>query len=190
MATCNLKSVLMGETCENDYAGVGDRVYFARKADLTAKPTIEDFNPDTNEYKAAAFNDLQGKMYAIDIKPDSGQVTGEGAEGVEGHSNVGTFVVNKNVDAAVAVLRNARMLDCVWFIPDNKGKYYVLYSSAKKARVATNYDSGTTYDSDHGVTATVTVAPCEFVECKWAPATGDLDEWLAGGSGSGSGSGE
>lgn len=186
MAPCNLKSVILsGESCETNYAGVGDRVYFGLKSDLDKKPTIDDFETGKNCYKSSAFSDLQGKLYAIDIKADSGQVTGEGAEGVEGHSNVGTFVVDKNVDDAVAVLRSARMLDTIWFIPDGKGKYYVLYSATKKAKVADNYDSGTTYDSDHGLTVTITVAPCEFAECKYAPMTTgsspepvDLDDWL------------
>lgn len=193
---CNLKNLIQdANNCNSNYAGTGDRAYFFKKSDLTTKPTSDDFKEGTNEYESTAFpySDLNGKLYAIDIKSGSGQVTGEDAEGVDGYSNVGTFVVDKNLDAAAAVLRTTKMIDVVWFIPDGKGKFYVLYSPYKKVQQTSPFDSGTTYDSDHGHTVTLTVAPCEFNECKWAPdsAHADLDTWLAGSeSGSGSGSGE
>lgn len=196
MAGCNLHSIIQSaDSCNSDYAGVGDRVYFGLISDLDVKPTVDDFIEDKNEYESDVFNSLQGKLHAIDIKQDSGQVTGEDAEGVDGYTNVGTFVIDKNLDAAAATLRGIKMLNTVWFIPDGKGKYYVLYSRTKRTKVTAPFDSGITYDSDHGHTVTITVAPCEFNECKWTPPSTkpDLDDWCADitpGSGSGSGSGE
>lgn len=98
-------------------------------------------------------------IFSIDIKPDSGQVTSEKAEEGEGRSLVGTAVVDHSigdfskVDEALA-FRNIGVL-----IPDNAGAYYVIMSKYKRTQYTCNYDSGTTYDSDHGFTITFTCNP-------------------------------
>lgn len=175
---CNFSDVILdASVCESDFGGVGDRVYLFNVADLTERPSQDDIKDD-NTYDSTAFNTLRGKLYAVDIRENSGQVTSQKSENGDGFAVTGTFVVHKHLDEFAALARTLSLVNFGCFIPDNKGKYYVLYSEYKRTKFGNAFDSGTTYDSEHGHTVTVEVAPMEYPTVKFAPAD-NLDDWLA-----------
>lgn len=182
---CNLISALKdAKQCKIAMAGTGDRVFFFDKdellaaisADAEAEVKALPEPGDKGIYPANAFKYLEGKLAAVDIKTDSGQVTSEKGADNEANSLVGTFVVSDNVENFNELEHALRFKDFGCFIPKVGGGYYVIMSPYKKSTIESNYDSGTTYDSDHGFTVTVTAAPAEYGITTWNPGE-DLSEW-------------
>lgn len=149
-----------------NFAGTGDRIYIFDMecfADGIPTPSAGKYNPSDilNGLTGTTGNGVQKKCYAIDIKTDSGQVTSEKAEGSEFRTLTGTAVVDHHVNKFLAVDRAIAGSNVGVLIPDGGiNSYYVLMSPfGKRTKYSSNYDSGTTYDSDHGFTITFTVAP-------------------------------
>lgn len=178
---CNLLSALKDDKrCKIAMAGTGDRVFFFDKADLVEAEGAVPEPGDGGVYATDAFNSLQEgqKLAAVDIKTDSGQVTSEKGADNEANSLVGTFVVADNVEDFNELEHALRFKDFGVFIPKVGGGYYVIMSPYKKTTIESNYDSGTTYDSDHGFTVTCTAAPAEYGITTWNPGKGvDLLTW-------------
>ena len=125
---------------------------------------LKDDGTDDEEV-IAKLNLLNGKdvtLWAVDIKTDSGQVTSEKSDTNEASSQVGTFVVADNIENFNELAHTLAFVDYGCLIPRVGGGFYVVMSPYKKPTLSNNYDSGTTYDSDHGFTATVTASPCEY----------------------------
>ena len=179
---CNLLNALKdAKRCKIAMAGTGDRVVFFDKDALLQKITED---PE-GKYGSAlpepgvggiyppdcAFMALEGleTLAAVDIKTDSGQVTSEKGAENEANSLVGTFVVADNIDNFTQVEHTLRFQNFGAFIPRIGGGYYVIMSPYKKTTLESNFDSGTTYDSDHGFTVTLTAAPAEFGVTTWFP---------------------
>lgn len=190
---CNLKSALKDKTtCKLSLAGTGDRAFFFDKADLYGEDGVLPEPGDGGKYAAADFAPLQGKLVAVDIKSNSGQVTSSKTAETEANSQVGTFVCTDNIDGFNELAHALAFIDFGCLIPRVGGGYYVIMSPYKKTTLENNYDSGTTYDSDHGFTVTVTAAPSEYSITTWTPATNvDLLTWCedeTGGNQGGTGS--
>lgn len=186
-ATCNLNSALKNaDKCKLDLAGTGDRVFFFDKEAFLAKIAAANEGvgkyPEPDEsgaYAEDAFAQLEGLLAAVDIKPNSGQVTSSKGAEINAGSSVGTFVVVDNVPEFNKLEHSLRFKDFGCLIPKTDGSFYVIMSPYKKTTIESNYDSGTTYDSDHGFTVTVTAAPVEFGITTWKPADSipDLSAW-------------
>lgn len=178
---CNFKNVKVdGSNCESDFAGVGDSVFFFKASDLSSIPTNEDFDEDSNCYAAETFASLEGKLYRVDIKQNSGKVETSKSENGDGYTHTGTFVVEKNLDKFAVLARALGLVDFGAFISDNKGKYHVLYNPYKRTQFGNSFTTGDTFDSEHGHTVTLTSAPMEFPSVKWSPGAGvNLNDWCA-----------
>lgn len=171
--SCNLLNVTRKKSaCDKPmFAGTGDRIYvfeMERFKDGIPSPCGGLYNTDdilngiSKEGDSDRYQDngIQGHCYAIDIKPDSGQVTSEKAEGSDFRTLTGTAVIDHHVNDFLAVDRAIAGSNIGVLIPDGSGYFYVLMSPfGKRTKYSSNYDSGTTYDSDHGFTITFTVAP-------------------------------
>lgn len=178
---CNFKNVKVdGSNCKSDFAGVGDSVFFFKVSDLSPLPDNEDFDADTNFYAADAFASIEGKLYRVDIKQDSGKVESQKSENGDGYTATGTFVVEKNIDDFAVMAHSLGLVEFGAFIPDNKGNYYVVFNPHKRVKFGNNFTSGDTFDSEHGHTVTITSAPMEFPVVKWNPGAGvNLKDWCA-----------
>lgn len=148
------------------FAGTGDRIYiFDMNCFKDGIPAPQGGKYDADEILKGlpdtTGNGIQSKCYAIDIKSDSGQVTSEKAEGSEFRTLTGTAVIDHHVNTFLAIDRAIAGSNVGVLIPDGtKNSFYVLMSPfGKRTKYSSNYDSGTTYDSDHGFTITFTVAP-------------------------------
>lgn len=164
MPKCNLTALLKSNnknTCGTFVpAGTGDRIYvFDLDDDVIGQ--IKDVAPaDTGFYNEETFkNVLNGRLYPIDIKTDTGQVTSEKAEDAEGRTLTGTAVIDHSIDRFLAIDAAMAFMNLGVLIPMDDQKCYVIMSPYKRVKYSSNYDSGTTYDSDHGFTITFTVSP-------------------------------
>lgn len=166
MGVCNISSLLRYDSnsrCSMTMPGTGDTIYV-----FDIDDTFGDAIPNPGDdgfYTAAQFaNILKSRqaLHKIDIKSDSGQVTSEKGEDTEGRSLVGTAIVDHNIVKFQAMDEAMSFRNMGALFPDNNGNYYVIMSSYKRTQYTSNYDSGTTYDSDHGFTITFTVSPVYF----------------------------
>ena len=163
MPICNLNSLVRkpaGQTCTFVPAGTGDRIYVFDLDDPALSGLIG-LEPDgTGFYDTDTFKSvLNQRIFPIDIKSDSGQVTSEKAEDQQGRTLTGTAVIDHNIDKFLAIDAAMGFMNLGVIIPMDSTKCYVIMSPYKRVKYSSNYDSGTTYDSDHGFTITFTVSP-------------------------------
>lgn len=176
-----------GNSCKISMAGTGTRAYLFLRDEWKAK--IDDRvkrkpphvpNPQTYGLPTPGKYGIYGldkngnydtdaviklmllDLYAIDIKTDSGQVTSEKGEDNKAASQIGQFVIDGNIEAFNEIARSLAFKDFGMIIPKVGGGYYVVMSPWKSAKLQNAYDSGTTFDSDHGFTAQVSASPCEY----------------------------
>lgn len=167
---CTLKNVISKlSECEENFSGVGSRMYFFLVNDLKGTPQRAE---DEAAFTEDSFSSLVGKLYAVDIKEQSGQVTTESTPDGGGFSNVCVFTVAKNMDKYAHNLRTLNNQKFGAFCPDGKGGYYAFYSVMGSATLSNSGDSGNTFDSDHGHTTTLTAAPMYYPFMKWNPKSG------------------
>lgn len=168
--SCNFNHLyrhVKGEKCGDALAmpGTGDTIYVFDIDDCFGEdvPEPSDGTGTNTEgfYDAGKFlaGITKGRVIAIDIKADSGQVTSEKNEDNEGRSLVGTAVVDHSIDDFSKIDEAMAFRNIGVLFPDNAGDYYVIMSAYKRTQYTCNYDSGTTYDSDHGFTITFTCNP-------------------------------
>lgn len=163
MPACNLSALVKkasSSACQSYIpAGVGDRVYLFDIDDM-----FRDGYPVPNDdgfVDAARIN--VSKLFALDIKVDSGQVTSEKGEDSQSRSLVFTGIVDHSIDKFLAIdgaIGNGMNVGVI--VPVDNEKSYIIYSPYRSTKYASNYDSGTTYDSDHGFTITFTCSPVLF----------------------------
>lgn len=141
-------------------AGTGDRIYVF-DLDEDGVDVLKDMAPaNTGFYDVDTFiSALNGKIYPIDIKTDSGQVTSEKAEDSESRTLTGTAVIDHSIDKFLAIDAAMAFMNLGVLIPIDDKSCYVIMSPYRRVKYSSNYDSGTTYDSDHGFTITFTVSP-------------------------------
>ena len=191
------------DTCKLTMAGTGDQMYlFDKKAWL--KRIAEAKNARTSGITmsslptpgkggwygknaegaedaeaVAKMQLLKGYLVGVDIKTDSGEVTGTKDEGSQASSQAVSFVVDDNIEDFNETAHAMRFTDFGAFVPRANGGYYVVLSAFKSARFSNSFTTGTTYDSDHGHTVTVTAAPTDYDVCFWDPGE-DLYTWCKG----------
>lgn len=166
---CDLKDIGLADAgCGEAFSGLGNKVYVFFPEDLQAAPT---FDEKGAAFAEAAFTFAEGKgANVIKIKKQSGHLSSTGNAGAKGWNVTLEFVIDKDLDNAAHILRILKNRgDAVWMVecPDGTG-YYVVYDPVFGTEVNSNFDSGTTPDSDNGHTVTVTCNPCRYSTIKWS----------------------
>lgn len=167
----------MGGNCEEQYAGLGKVVYAVRPSALGNAPKY------INEIGKARFaawafdkaNFNAGlKAFAINVKKTTSQNQGTGIEGPKGFGQSLTFVVQKDIEncaAALRVMKNEG--DWYFLVPfGNEGAYQVIGDPVYGSTINGNFDSGTTADSDSGITFTVACPSSPYPVVLWYPEVG------------------
>lgn len=194
---CTLNHVIIDtKECEENFSGVGSRIFLFLMSDLadvedetTHVVTPKWARSETKaEFTPESFKSLQGKLFAIDIKEQSGKVTSESTPNGGGFSNVLAFTVAKAMAAYAFDLRTLNNVKFGAFISDGKGGYYAFVSVFDSCQISNSGDTGDTFDSDHGHTTTITAAPMYYPFMRWCPVVAgsgnttvplDLNDWLA-----------
>lgn len=112
---------------------------------------------------------LKGMLHGYDIKTDSGEVTSESGEDQQANTCSVKFLIDNNTMDWNEAARVLKQKNFGFVIPDPNGGYFVVLSPVKTAKLNNAFTSGTTWDSEHGHTATVSAAPCTYAECHWYP---------------------
>ena len=129
--------------CEEQFAGLGTQICVAYPEDLTATPV---YNEDSASFSSTSFKFKPGKgAWKFRIKKQTGQITSTGNEGAKGWNVQLLFTIDKDVE----------------------NTYYVVYDPVFGTEINSNYDSGTTPDSDSGHSVTVTSNPNRYPLSTW-----------------------
>lgn len=182
MLSCDIADVnTQLEGCSEQYAGLGGYIYAVDPRDLVVKPA---YSEEAGEARFQAYsfdkaNFKNGtKAIAIKIKKTSGQNQGTGIEGPKGHSQSLTFVVDNDTENAAATLRVIKNKGDFYFLAPfgADGKYQVIGDPVYGSTLNANYDSGTTADSDSGITVTAACPAAPFCVVLWVPTPGTSSE--------------
>lgn len=142
----------------------------------------------TNEYNwdeivngVAGTNDpgINGHLFGIKIKPQTGHPTGTREQGRKVTSSVIEALVDENLDAFAALdsvlpYRNIGLLTS-----DNAGKFYVYMSPYQQPLYNSSFEGGTDISSDAGTTFTLTYVSGYLATKVVVPNGENLDQYLA-----------
>ena len=151
--------------CEEDFSGLGFRVYVAYPEDLNSVP---DFDEGKAAFPAEAFTFKEGRgAWRINIKKRSAHIDSTGNEGA-GYSMVGTFVIDKDLENAAVVLRKLKNRgDAIFFFERLDGTYSVIYDKFAGTEIKNSFATGAQPSDEHGQTVTVTCNPCRYSDIRW-----------------------
>ena len=177
MTQCDINDIAMGGNCEELYAGLGKVVYAVRPSALGNVPKYINERGKAR-FAAWAFDKANFnaglKAFTINVKKTTSQNQGAGIEGPKGFSQSLTFVVQKDIEncaAALRVMKNEG--DWYFLVPfGNEGAYQVVGDPVYGSTINGNFDSGTTADSDSGITFTVACPSSPYPVALWYPEVG------------------
>lgn len=179
---CDINDIASAATsCEEQYAGLGKVVYAVRPSDLANAPKYVEAAGKARfmAYSFDKANFLSGKKaFTINVKKSTSQNQGTGIEGPKGFSQSLTFVVQKDIENcahALRVMKNEG--DWYFLVPfGSEGLYQVIGDPVYGSTINGNFDSGTTPDSDSGITFTVACPSAPYPVVYWEPTAGETFE--------------
>ena len=183
MASCLLNDIIVSlENCEENFSGIGSRIYIALVSDLTKGDVKR--SDSAAEFTKESFSSLNGHLYAVDIKEETGKVTYTTNPDGGGFVNQVEFTVAKNMADFSFDLRTLNNVKFLAFAPDGTGAYYVFYSVMGSAKLDSTGDTGAAATDEHGHTTTISAGPMYYPLMRYCPVGSDdkpidLDEWLA-----------
>ena len=164
---CDLMNIAsQAAGCKEQFSGLGNNVYVAYPEDFTFKPLYDSGNA---EFTSDSFTFKPGRgAWSFRIKKQTGQIQATGNEGAKGWNISANFTIDRDVINASKVLRILKNRgDAIFFFENPSEGYFVVYDPTFGTEVNSNYDSGTTPDSDTGHTVTVTCNPCRYPLTSW-----------------------
>lgn len=175
--SCDIQDIGYGVDagCEEFLAGLASWLYVVNPEDLVVAPQYNENGKA--EFQTWCFNQAnfkQGKQaYRIKIKKQTGHNQATGTEGPRGYSQQLEFTIDKDVKNAAQVLRVIKNKEDFYFlVPETDGRsFQVVGDPVYGSSLNSNYNSGTTPDSDSGHMVTVTSNPSRFSLVTWTPGT-------------------
>lgn len=186
---CDLFDIGLGKakTCTPTKPGTGNKLYLF---DIdTCFPTRVPVPKDgTNEYTWTEILNgvedtedpgIDGNLYCVVLKPNTGHPTGTREQGKFITSKVIECTVDKNIDEFVALDAVIPHFNLGAIISDRAGKYYVYMSADDALLYNSNLDMGAGVSDDAGVTFTLTYTDSFLSTKTLVPAGTNLDQYLA-----------
>lgn len=176
---CDINDIASAATsCEELYAGLGKVVYAVRPSDLANAPKYAEESGKARfmAYSFDKANFLSGKKaFTINVKKSTSQNQGTGIEGPKGFSQSLTFVVQKDIENCAHALRVMKNEENLYFLVPfgSEGLYQVIGDPVYGSTINGNFDSGTTADSDSGITFTVACPSAPYPVVYWEPTAGE-----------------
>lgn len=170
---------ILSDVGNNEYsydeflAGLAANLYAVDPSFLVNRPKYA--NDGSSNYQSFSFDkaNFYSGRYALlfHIKKDSGQNQANGIDGPKGYNQSLTFTVEKDIRNASQVLRAIKNHEDFYFLcEETEGdSFQVVGDPVRGSRLTNNFDSGTTPESDSGLSCTVTAAS-RFSVAWWAPA--------------------
>jgi hypothetical protein len=159
---CDLFPVgVNADSCTESYAGTGTLAYLFFSDDVDT----ESLEVSDTENAYSTFKLKTGKkIYPIRLKKQANKVVGTGLGDNKGFSNVGTLVIDKELEKLSVLERTVQNKPCGLLLRKagiDEG-CYILWNPNVDTAFEFSTDSGDSYDSDMGSTWTVTSAPMPY----------------------------
>lgn len=173
---CDINDIGAALNCDEQQRISGRTIYAVRPSDLANAPRLVEGN--TTRFAPWAFdkmNFLYGrKAFTINARTQTPQSSSNGIEGPKGFGNSLTFIVERDIEACAAALRVMKN-DGDWYflVPfGNDGAYQVIGDPVYGSDINGSFDSGTTADSEMGITFNISVPGSRNVITLWYPEEG------------------
>ena len=184
--SCDMPTGIIGtqeRTCEENYSGIGRKLYAVKPSDLKTEPEYSSGSGDMR-FTAKSFdksNFLAAKYaFCFNIKKQSGQNQGTGNEGAgHGAAQSLTFTIENDIEKAAAALRIIKNQgDYYWLCEVGENKYQVVGNPTYGSELNFNYDSGKAPTDESGLMGTVSCPNSPSPVVYWYPATTEEQESL------------
>lgn len=156
--SCDPIDIIVETMCQTELAGNGDQVYYFDRGLVKDLDIDEHGNLDPDEFVAA----VSGHVYQLDMHTD----TVEGTATVEDDQTAGQSQLTARADKGEHDFRQfdrtARYADYAYMAVSTTGFLRLYYGQYKRNKYASNYTTGTEYNSDHGFTITITAPATEY----------------------------
>lgn len=174
MASSNcptLRSILAGDMCEENFAGLGSVAYIFSKEDLVAP-----LEHTKQIYKMGADSFKSGKgLYKLELRPESQSITGESQKKRGGFKQTANLVIEVVNEETSDLLRSLNNLDWALIMPDGD-KYQIMYlHNAQKISIdagGLKTETGQAASDDRVTTINVNLVNC-FYPNTYLEFTGD-----------------
>ena len=160
---CDFIPVGVGESaCTENYAGTGTTLYLFKSADVD----VTDLAIDENNNMYTGFKLKEGKkLVPVELKAQANKVDSELlGNGGKGFSNVGTVVIERDLDLAAVcarVMSNSSFGALLRKAGLNEG-CFILWNPNVKPTFALSDTTGDAFDSDNQATWTITSSPMPY----------------------------
>lgn len=159
---CDFIPVGVGATaCAENYAGTGTTAYLFKGEDVDTSSLEVD--EATNAYKGFALKSGK-KLTPVKLKNQANKVASSSLGKNKGFSNVGTIVVERDLDIAAVCARtmNNTNFGVLLQRPGVNEGCYILWNPSVDPSFELADDTGDTFDSDNQATWTVTSSPMPY----------------------------
>lgn len=172
-----LQNILADDSCSENFAGLGAKVYVGEKKDLKAPLVLDD---ETATYNAPELK--EGKfLYAFECKEDSQQIQGSSLGKRRGFQLTLNAVLEAVNQKSAQVCRALNNLD-IFIIVQDGDEYQILYHPSRKVTFDADgiqSDTGAAAGDDRQVTLAATLNPVKFPNLYVTAPDGGFDSMVA-----------
>lgn len=169
-APCDLADITAEDLCGESLAGIASLMYVGFKNDLVSLPRLK--TPGTSaDFKLGDYSHIEetpgfvfktGKCFRKwEIKTESGQFQFSSAGQQKGFIQTLNFGMDSLTPEAAAQFRAINNRKDLFFVIPEGDKFVVIYDPDRNVKIDSggiSFDSGTTADSESGVTVAITLA--------------------------------
>ncbi|MCD8176737.1 MAG: hypothetical protein LUE98_04655 [Tannerellaceae bacterium] len=173
-APCDLQAITEADNCGEATRGIATIIYVGFKGDLKARPRLKtpsdgngsfglgdySYVEETPGFTAANFKDGKS-MVEWEIRTDSGQFTLSSNGQKAGFTQTLTFGFDQMTPEIASMLRVINNRKDIFFAIPEGDQFQLLYDPDRNVSIDSGgiaYDSGTTPDSDSGVTIAINLS--------------------------------
>lgn len=159
---CDFIPVGMGASaCAENYAGTGTTAYLFKGEDVDV--TALKVDEELNQYTGFALKEGK-KLTPVKLKNQANKVASSSLGKNKGFSNVGTLVVERDLDIAAVCARtmNNTNFGILLARPGVNAGCYILWNPSVDPTFELADDTGDSFDSDNQATWTVTSSPMPY----------------------------
>lgn len=177
-----LKDFIIGDSCSENFGGMGTTVYVFKRKDLVADAftlaTVDNVTKEaTYTLKASPFV-TGGRLWKFECKRESQEVKGESQGYRKGFIITATFIIETVSEDSSVIARALNTGDLGFILLDSNGKYQLLFDNTQRCEIESGgltTDTGAAATDDRQMTVNVKLGPVAHPNYFLNAAKADLD---------------
>ena len=178
-----LKDFIIGDSCSENFGGMGTTVYVFKRKDLVANAftlaKVDGVTQAATYTLAASPFGSDGKLWKFECKRESQEVKGESQGYRKGFIITATFVIEAVSEDASVIARALNTGDLGFILLDSNGKYQLLYDDTQRCEIESGgltTDTGAAATDDRQMTVNVKLGPVSYPNLFLSAAKADLEK--------------